>query len=95
MLIKSTSIHVLITLCFYSVNGLRNVLVEGDIMLGGLFPIHEAGRNATQCGGIKADQGLQRMTAMLYALKLVNDDPMILPGIRLGAQILDTWFECF
>ncbi|KAI6234680.1 hypothetical protein M3Y99_00787400 [Aphelenchoides fujianensis] len=62
-----------------------------DIMLGGLFPIHEAGRNATQCGGIKADQGLQRMIAMVYALKLVNDDPLILPGIRLGAQILDTW----
>ncbi|KAI6187146.1 Metabotropic glutamate receptor 6 [Aphelenchoides besseyi] len=72
------------------VTALRNVLVEGDIMLGGLFPIHEAGRNATQCGGIKADQGLQRMAAMLYALKIVNEDPTILPGIRLGAQILDT-----
>lgn len=56
----------------------------------GLFPIHKSGRNNTQCGAIKADQGLQRMAAMLYALKLVNEDPDILPGIKLGAQILDT-----
>lgn len=70
---------------------LRSVYVEGDIMLGGLFPVHEAGRNSTQCGAIKAEQGLQRMTAMLYALKLVNEDPKILPGVRLGAQILDSW----
>jgi hypothetical protein len=53
------------------VNGLRNVLVEGDIMLGGLFPIHEAGRNNSQCGAIKADQGLQRMTAMLVSFSWV------------------------
>lgn len=72
-------------------NAIRQILVPGDIVLGGLFPIHEAGLNATQCGRIKADQGVQRMVAMLYALEAVNNDPNILPGIRLGAQILDTW----
>ncbi|KAI6175835.1 7 transmembrane receptor [Aphelenchoides bicaudatus] len=82
---------VILNVCFVGVaDSLRSVLVEGDIMLGGLFPVHEAGRNSTQCGAIKADQGLQRMTAMLYALKLVNEDKKILPGVRLGAQILDS-----
>ncbi|KAK0399190.1 hypothetical protein QR680_002932 [Steinernema hermaphroditum] len=68
----------------------RQVYVPGDIVLGGLFPIHEGARNVNHCGRIKADQGLQRMVAMLFALEAVNRDPDILPNIRLGAQILDT-----
>ncbi|KAI1726295.1 receptor family ligand binding region domain-containing protein [Ditylenchus destructor] len=69
----------------------RQVLLPGDIILGGLFPIHEAGRNATmQCGRIKADQGVQRMVAMLFALEHINSNSKLLPGIQLGAQILDT-----
>ncbi|KIH60262.1 ligand-binding protein, receptor family [Ancylostoma duodenale] len=66
------------------------VTVPGEIVLGGLFPIHEAGRNGSQCGKIKADQGVQRMVAMLYALEKVNQDNSLLPQASLGAQILDT-----
>ncbi|CAD6192799.1 unnamed protein product [Caenorhabditis auriculariae] len=67
------------------------VTVPGQIVLGGLFPIHEAGRNAThQCGKIKADQGVQRMVAMLFALENINRERKILPQASLGAQILDT-----
>lgn len=73
------------------VSAVRQVYLAGDIILGGLFPIHEAGRNASQCGRIKADQGLQRMVAMLYSLEVINQNPHLLPGIQLGAQILDSW----
>lgn len=83
----------------------RQIVLPGDIILGGLFPIHEAGRNASNhCGRIKADQGVQRMgiyllynllyyglVAMMFALDAINMNPKILPNIRLGAQILDTW----
>uniref|UniRef100_A0A0K0EKG0 G_PROTEIN_RECEP_F3_4 domain-containing protein n=1 Tax=Strongyloides stercoralis TaxID=6248 RepID=A0A0K0EKG0_STRER len=72
------------------VNPIREVYIDGDILLGGLFPIHEAGRNGQACGRIKADQGVQRMVAMLYALDEINNDNTILPGIKLGAQIFDT-----
>ncbi|CAD5226266.1 unnamed protein product [Bursaphelenchus xylophilus] len=75
---------------FSGVRCLRQVLVEGDLMLGGLFPIHESGRSAQQCGRIKADQGVQRMVAMLFALEEINTRNDILPDLRLGAQILDT-----
>lgn len=34
----------------------------------------------------KADQGVQRMVAMLYALEAINADDALLPGIRLGAR---------
>lgn len=69
----------------------RQVFLKGDIILGGLFPIHEAGFNGSECGVLKAAQGVQRLQAMLYALDSVNNDETILPGIVLGAQILDTW----
>nr|CDJ81180.1 Extracellular ligand-binding receptor and GPCR domain containing protein [Haemonchus contortus] len=68
----------------------RQVTVPGEIVLGGLFPIHEAGRNGSHCGKIKADQGVQRMVAMLYALEKINQDHTVLPQASLGAQILDT-----
>ncbi|CCD74029.2 G-protein coupled receptors family 3 profile domain-containing protein [Caenorhabditis elegans] len=69
----------------------KQLTVPGQIVLGGLFPIHEAGRNAShQCGKIKADQGVQRMVAMLFALEKVNRDRQLLPQASLGAQILDT-----
>ncbi|EJD74157.1 metabotropic glutamate receptor family protein 3 [Loa loa] len=68
----------------------RQVFLKGDIILGGLFPVHEAGLNGSECGVLKAAQGVQRLQAMLYALDLVNNDETILPGISLGAQILDT-----
>ncbi|VDO19737.1 unnamed protein product [Heligmosomoides polygyrus] len=53
-----------------------------------MFPIHEAGRNGSHCGKIKAS----RMVAMLYALEKVNQDQTVLPQASLGAQILDTWW---
>ncbi|KAL3080796.1 hypothetical protein niasHS_014901 [Heterodera schachtii] len=71
----------------------RQVFIPGDIILGGLFPIHAGSRNTsdgTLCGRIKADQGVQRMVAMLFALEAVNRSPRLLPGLKLGAQILDT-----
>ncbi|EFP08851.1 hypothetical protein CRE_10718 [Caenorhabditis remanei] len=74
------------------ISSVKQVTVPGQIVLGGLFPIHEAGRNAShQCGKIKADQGVQRMVAMLFALEKVNRDRQLLPQASLGAQILDTW----
>ncbi|KAF7637034.1 G_PROTEIN_RECEP_F3_4 domain-containing protein [Meloidogyne graminicola] len=71
----------------------RQVVIPGSVLLGGLFPIHESSRNASGsslCGRIKADQGVQRMVSMLYAIEQINKNYRILPGIPLGAQILDS-----
>ncbi|CAJ0572481.1 unnamed protein product, partial [Mesorhabditis spiculigera] len=65
------------------------VVIPGQIVLGGLFPIHAAG-NGTACGPIKAEQGLQRMVAMLFAVEDINRRREILPAASIGAQILDT-----
>ncbi|CAL4059315.1 unnamed protein product, partial [Meganyctiphanes norvegica] len=69
----------------------KMVKVEGDVIFGGMFPMHErGGEHGAPCGTIKGEKGIQRMEAMLYALDLINNDPDLLPNITIGALILDT-----
>ncbi|XP_048450296.1 metabotropic glutamate receptor 8-like, partial [Rhincodon typus] len=68
----------------------HSIRIEGDITLGGLFPVHGKGPAGIPCGDIKKEKGVHRMEAMLYALDQINSDPEILPNITLGARILDT-----
>lgn len=65
------------------------VNVPGDIILGGLFPVHEKGDRAP-CGHQVYHRGVQRLEAMMFAVDLINRDPKILPNVRLGVHILDT-----
>lgn len=66
-----------------------SVNLPGDIILGGLFPVHEKGDH-TPCGTSVYNRGVQRLEAMLYAVERVNRDPTILPNITIGVHILDT-----
>lgn len=68
----------------------REITVDGDLIIGGLFPVHQKGEGAEDCGKINAQRGIQRLEAMLLALDEINKDEHLLPGIRLGAHILDT-----
>lgn len=67
-----------------------SVSLPGDIILGGLFPVHEKGEGALPCGPKVYNRGVQRLEAMLYAIDRVNNDSNLLPGITLGVHILDT-----
>lgn len=66
------------------------LISEEDIMFGGLFPMHEKGKSGENCGDIKREKGIQRLEAMLFAIRRINADPKILPGIKIGVHILDT-----
>lgn len=68
----------------------QSIKIEGDITLGGLFPMHSRGPVGVPCGEIKREKGIHRLEAMLYALDQINSDPDLLPNITLGARILDT-----
>lgn len=68
----------------------KSAIINGDIILGGLFPIHQKGAGDVACGIINPDRGIQRAEAMLYTIDEINDNPNILPGIKLGAEIFDT-----
>ena len=62
--------------------------IKGDIILGGLFPVHDKGER--MCGKINLDRGIERLEAMLYTIDEINANPNLLPGITLGASVLDT-----
>ncbi|VDN10859.1 unnamed protein product [Dibothriocephalus latus] len=62
--------------------------VPGDIILGGLFPVHSSG--AQKCQSLNPERGIQRVEAMLFTLDEINNNPNLLPGLRLGANIRDT-----
>ncbi|XP_050193266.1 metabotropic glutamate receptor 6-like [Myiozetetes cayanensis] len=66
------------------------IRLEGDLTLGGLFPVHARGPAGVPCGPVKKEKGIHRLEAMLYALDRVNGDPRVLPNLTLGARILDT-----
>lgn len=68
---------------------IASVNLPGDIILGGLFPVHEKG-DGVPCGPKVYNRGVQRLEAMLYAIDRVNNDSLILPTIKLGVNILDT-----
>uniref|UniRef100_UPI00358EEBF4 metabotropic glutamate receptor 3-like isoform X2 n=1 Tax=Myxine glutinosa TaxID=7769 RepID=UPI00358EEBF4 len=68
----------------------KEVKVDGDVIIGGLFPVHEKGSGAQDCGRINEARGIQRLESMLFALDQINSDPALLPGIALGSRILDT-----
>ena len=63
--------------------------IDGDIVLGGLFPVHSKDSTGG-CGDVQKDRGIQRLEAMLFAVDHINRDRSLLPGIELGAHVLDT-----
>uniref|UniRef100_A0A8C0IQ85 Glutamate metabotropic receptor 4 n=1 Tax=Chelonoidis abingdonii TaxID=106734 RepID=A0A8C0IQ85_CHEAB len=69
---------------------MNSIRLDGDITLGGLFPVHGRGAEGKACGELKKEKGIHRLEAMLFALDRINNDPDLLPNITLGARILDT-----
>lgn len=77
----------------YSIDGGRLIRTGGDIVLGGIFPMHEHNINNPEypCGMVKEEKGIQRFEAMMYALdKINNEDVDLLPNVTLGSLILDS-----
>ncbi|KAK3579095.1 hypothetical protein CHS0354_029955, partial [Potamilus streckersoni] len=78
----------------YSAYGVENdetkIWADGDIIFGGLFPMHEKGKEGKNCGELKKEKGIQRLEAMLFAVKRINRDNTLLPGVKVGMHILDT-----
>ncbi|EPY81134.1 metabotropic glutamate receptor 8-like protein [Camelus ferus] len=68
----------------------HSIRVDGDIILGGLFPVHAKGERGVPCGELKKEKGIHRLEAMLYAIDQINKDPELLSNITLGVRILDT-----
>ncbi|CEF60191.1 Metabotropic glutamate receptor 3 [Strongyloides ratti] len=71
--------------------GIRQILIDGDIILGGVFPVH--GKSSSEnypCGDIYETRGIHRVEAMLYAIDMINNQADFLRGYKLGAHIVDS-----
>ena len=71
----------------------RLIRTRGDIVLGGIFPMHEHDNNNPEypCGAVKEEKGIQRLEAMMFALDMINNnEPNLLPNVSLGTLIIDS-----
>ena len=65
----------------FSVSGKpsRGVQLNGDVILGGLFPVHAKSQSQDiPCSKKVYNRGIQRLEAMLYAVDTINNDNSLL-----------------
>ncbi|XP_064411293.1 G-protein coupled receptor family C group 6 member A [Latimeria chalumnae] len=79
-----------------SCDSLAGARAPGDIIIGGLFPIHEKVKDLssrTQPDELTCEdfhtRGFVRSLAMIYTIESINNSTL-LPGIKLGYEIYDT-----
>ena len=74
-------------LCFYA--AVQAPYREGDIMLGGLFSVHQPpDMPGSQCGETNLRE-LSQMQAMIFAIERINNDTSLLSNITLGYDVRD------
>lgn len=71
--------------------------IPGNIIIGGLFPIHKEPTIKTtfsrQCGEIREQYGMHRVEAFIKTINEINKNPHLLKNITLGVDIRDTcWY---
>lgn len=77
-----------------------SLLVNGDLIIGILLPIHhqpKQKRSSTSgslvCGDIREIYGIQRVEVTLRTIEKINKDHRLLPNVTLGVEIRDScWY---
>ncbi|CAM1291850.1 GRM1 (predicted) [Pycnogonum litorale] len=76
----------------------KTAVIPGDLVIGALFSVHntpEARSAHTRvCGTVREQYGIQRVEASFMTIDAINNDPKILPNIKLGVEIRDScWYS--
>ncbi|XP_013414763.1 uncharacterized protein LOC106176781 isoform X2 [Lingula anatina] len=63
---------------------------DGDVFILGIFNIHGKGKDVQECSKTVLQTNLMgNLEAFFYALEKVNNDPTVLPNVRLGGLVMD------
>ncbi|XP_072050832.1 uncharacterized protein [Amphiura filiformis] len=63
---------------------------DGDVWLGGFFRLHGIGADKLTCNDEVVFHNMQLLEAFLFAIDSINNDPRVLPNIKVGAIGFDT-----
>ncbi|PIK44276.1 putative metabotropic glutamate receptor 3 [Apostichopus japonicus] len=66
---------------------------DGDILLGGLFPLHIYDESIRYCSDIRDLSSLKNLEGMVYAIDDINRHETLLPNITIGFEIYDSCFD--
>ena len=68
-----------------------SLVIDGDILLAGVFNVHLQGETPFSCKGIRAVDGFQYTEAFKYAIEKINSKtaPVALNGVTLGGLVQD------
>lgn len=85
------ALHLLLSSASCHQSNQREAFQAGDLILGGLFPVHSYCPNSChdKCGDLRSYDAVYFTEAMIYAIDEANRNSDILPGISLGFKILD------
>ena len=84
-----------LSISVHSKRSRTGISTAGDIIIGGLVPVHFSPNFAphpgnSSCRGAFHLRGYKGVEAMLYAVNLINSDQTLLPRVKLGVDIKDT-----
>lgn len=82
------SVVTIVRISAVSLNAIERVYKHGDIILGGLFPLHLANKNGS-CTSLRPNV-LMYSEAMVFTVEEINKKDPILRNITLGYDIRDT-----
>ncbi|XP_039642199.1 G-protein coupled receptor family C group 6 member A-like [Perca fluviatilis] len=87
-------VSIMSVFCHYSGYGLLNAYSPGDIIIGGLFPIHLQTNRTTTPGPLSCSEYdlrvFLRSQVMIYAIREINQRAGVLPNFTIGYDIYDT-----
>ena len=68
-----------------------SLLVNSDIIIGGLVTIHTTNsENPAICWDLNERVSIQRLEAMLFVIDIINSNKSVLRNISLGLEVYDT-----